>query len=247
MTRRTLVALAVVGLLLIGGCQGSGQSVTTESFPYPDGYDESGISNTSTALRTHATALDGGYRINFTLSQVGSRGAVRTSGYVRANESRKRAIVFVEQTTAGHTKTFTEFRAGDAVYRQHVSGGSFEYAVRNEAYRAPIYADRGDFVSMVRSLELNASEAFAVNGTRYVRYRVENVTADRIQATIANESGTVVIEESGRIRSMNVTFEQRVTGVERTVSFVYVTTRVNTTVERPEWVATAKNESKDRT
>ena len=241
--KRFVGAIAIVVLVLLAGCAGAGGGPTVDSVDYPPGYDRSGVTNTSTAIETHAAALNEPYRITFQMEQIGDRGAVRTTGTIRAIPDDRRAIISVEQTVGGQTNTKNEYHTANRTYWQTVESGTFRYGSAKATDRSPIYADREEFHSMLGSIALNATDVRTTSESTAVRYRVEDVAPTRMHTEIENESGTVTVGTDGQIRSMNVTFDQYISGVHRDVEFTYTTNETNVTVERPSWTDKANEGS----
>lgn len=245
MNRNHIAIVALVVSILVGGCVGLEQNdpLTTDSFDYPPGYNESGITNATVAVETHESALDEPFRINFSLSQVSVRGNSKVNGAIVAAPEDNVALLQTEVTVGGQKSTLNEFRTADTVFQQQVSGHSFDYYVLNRSYQRPVYPERDEFVTMIGALRLNESSVFEAKGSQFVQYSIVEVVPTRIQTEIEDANGTVVVGSEGQIHSINVTFLQRVSGVEREVTFTYKVTKGNVTVERPEWVETAKNQT----
>jgi hypothetical protein len=240
MSRGRGAVLITIVLLLLAGCAGGGGEPTLETVDYPEGYNESGITNTTSAVVAHKLALDEPYRVSFQLNQVGDRGAVETDGTIRAIPDEKRARISVKQTLGGQTKSQNKYRTANRTYWQSVMAGDFRYGSTEQTFNTPIYADQEDFLSMFGSVKLNATEVQTTNQTTLIRYRVENVTPTRMHTTIKNASGSVTVATDGQIRSMDVTFEQYITGIYRDVQYGYSSTETNVTVERPSWTDKAR-------
>ena len=243
----TRIAIGIAVLVLLGGCAGSAGDAgpaDPATASYPDGFGADGITNVSTAVETHEESLDSSYRISFTLVQSGQRGTTRTTGYVETAPSEERFLRVVNQTAGPSSRALHEFQDGTSAYRYYSEDEEFEYSASERPFRRPVYADRETFEEMLASMTMNATAVRVTNGTERIEYTVTNVSTDRIGSSTADTSGTVVVEADGTIRSMNVTFTQTLSGVERETTFEYdVSTGVDVTVTRPSWVELARNDS----
>lgn len=239
MSRGRGAVLITIVLLLLAGCAGGG-GPTLDTVDFPEGYSESGVTNTTSAVEAHKQALDEPYRVSFQLNQVGDRGAVGTNGTIRAIPDEKRARISVKQTLGGQTKSLNKYRTANRTYWQSVMAGSFRYGSTEQTFNTPVYADPEDFFSMFGSVELNATGVQKTNNTTLIRYRVENVTPTRMHTKIKNANGSVTVATDGQIRSMDVTFDQYITGIYRDIQYTYSSTEINVTVKRPTWTDKAR-------
>jgi hypothetical protein len=240
---KTLLIVGVLLLLVTAtgcGAQPNTSGVTTSSFDYPPGYSETGIVNTTAAIETHTAALDRPYVVSFSVTKAGARGTSTVTGYIEAVPSHERAFISLNRTAAGRFFASEIYRNRDTVYRQQVAGDTFEYDVERRPFRRPIYGDRRTFHTMIAALNMTASTVLSRNDTHVVRYRVRTVSAARMTTTIHQANGTVIVSETGRIRSIRLSFVQYRAGVERTVWFRYTTTETNVTVTRPGWIDEAR-------
>ena len=236
-----LAALLVLGLL--AGCAGEPDTDAPdpESVDYPDGFGQEGITDTETASETHRQSLEEPYRVAFRLRQIDARGAVTTTGNVSVRPDDRRYHVEVDQRAATKTRGYERYYVDDAVYVRTSSAQESEYEQRNESFSRPVYADRETFVTMLADLSLNATEVRVENGTELVVYRVTNVSSPRMGSTTEAANGTVVVDTTGTIRSINISFTRTSQGMDRETTFRYdVTTEADVEIERPGWIDLAE-------
>ncbi len=243
----TRLSIAVVAVLVLAGCAGLGGGPATidpAEAAYPDGFGMDGITNASTAVQGHAATLDSPYRVEFRLVQSGARGTVTTRGTIRARPGDEQALTRLNQSSGSSAQELRIYQADGGVYVYRGTEQTYAYESEEGAFQRPVYADRRTFVGMLDALSLEATTIRTVDGTQVIEYSVTDVESRRIGANTTDASGTVTVAETGQIRSMDLSFTQSLSGVERETSFEYtVTPGANVTVERPDWIDMATTNS----
>jgi hypothetical protein len=204
--RGALPAVTLVVVLLLAGCSGlpatdrqeSTPEPTVESFSYPSGWSQDGITDLSVALETHdATVNDTSRRSRLSITDGDSnRTVVRT--------------VDADAGTVSVRWTDTEF--GGNVHAYYSAEGVFEYdRTTGELQRNPdenwTQARVGSKERVERTLlelDVNATETGTVEGTTAVRYNVTGIE-DPVSVPADNATGHVVVTEEGYIAEYDVT------------------------------------------
>jgi hypothetical protein len=240
-TRGRGLAILLVIVVLGAGClSNGGATVSPETVDYPDGYAASGVTNTSVAIDTHRETMEEPYRVSFTVEQISDRGRTITNGTIWTDPDGHRALTNIRQQTAGTTDTYAAYRDGSTIYQKRVVSDTFQYDVRNDSFERPVYPEEETFESMLGSLTMNATTVTTTDNATLIHYRVVDVAPTRMQTETENANGTMVVDTSGRIRSLQLTFDQRVSGIRQNVTFQYTTAVGNVSVNRPGWLETAR-------
>lgn len=243
----TVRAVALTVLLVLGAVAGCAGEPTQgapdpETVEYPDGFGPEGITDSERAYETHVQSLDGPYRATFQLRQTDARGTVSTAGNVTVRPEDRRSHVEVEQTAATETEGYERYHVDEEVYERISRSQNSTYERETATFSRPVYTDRETFLEMLGDLSLTATDVRVENGTERVVYRVTNVSGSRMGSTTEAANGTVVVDSEGTIRSMNVSFSQTVSGIERETTFRYaVTTDAEVRIEEPRWTDLAES------
>lgn len=233
--RGSLPAIALVVLVLSAGCSGlpatdgraSGPDSTVESFSYPSGWSQEGVTDLSVALRTHDETV---------------RNTSRRSRMSTVSEDTNRTIVRTLDADAG-TASVRWFDAEFGGPRRYYFSdeGVFEYdPATEELTRNPdeswtmarVASHEDGLTRSLRGLELDANETVSVEGTTAVRYDVTGIE-DPGSVPANNATGYVVVTETGYIAAYDVTRGND--GFTRRTTYE-VTEFGNATVTRPAWL-----------
>jgi len=232
--RGSLPAIALVVLVLSAGCSGlpatdgraSGPDSTVESFSYPSGWSQEGITDLSVALRTHDEAV---------------RNTSRRSRMSTVDEDGNRTVVRTLDADAG-TASVRWFDAefGGPMRYYFSDEGVFEYdpeteeLTRNpgEGWTPDRVASHEGLRRSLTGLKLDANETVSVEGTTAVRYDVTGVE-DPVSVPADNATGHVVVTETGYLAAYDVTRGND--GFTRRTTYE-VTDFGNATVTRPAWL-----------
>lgn len=262
---RIFAHLLVILLVVSAGCLGGGgpaptatptERPTTEratttpgldDVTLPDGVSREGV-EASTLLATHRQALaETSFVQQFNESMVvGNESADRSAIHTRRVKASGKKVLLVATDSRGTTRRYSN---GSATFAKLTTDGTTEYAAVSE----PLTRTRVLGLGLVRPYL--AGGAFAAAGTTVrdgetlIRLRateVGNASAIRQAfqaAEIHGVEGTGLVDQRGRIRSLQVTIRFVPSGSNRTV-----TTRLRyslsalgaTTVSAPAWVSTAR-------
>lgn len=232
--RGALPAIALTVVVLLAGCSGlpaTGQQEptpesTVESFSYPPGWSQGGITDVAVAVRTH----------DATVNDTSRRSRLSITG-----EDSNRTVVRTVDTDAGTASVRwidTEF--GGDIHAYYSAEGVFEYdRTTGELNRNPDekwtqarVASHEGIRRPLSRLEVNATETVIVEGTTAVRYNVTGITEPhRVPAD--NATGYVIVAEEGYIAEFDITRGND--GFSRQTTYE-VSEFGNATVTRPEWM-----------
>ncbi|GAA0668157.1 hypothetical protein ACFQDG_08795 [Natronoarchaeum mannanilyticum] len=236
--RRQIALVAVVALVALAGCGGvltdggatdspddgsanesePDQAPTLESVAYPDGYDRDGISNASRALSTHDAAISeaAGYELSATM-RVDS-----------GDETQELVMTSTVDNEAGTEFSTLELSGSVAVYRA-ADGSTYTRIddgsnVQYESSQPDSYArlTMSQFESSIADANLSATSVSREGSTTLITY--------------SGDAGIeLVVDTEGRIHSL--TIEEG--DVRADFAFDYG----SVTVEEPDWLDKAKNET----
>ena len=232
--RGSLPAIALVVLVLSAGCSGlpatdgraSGPDSTVESFSYPSGWSQEGITDLSVALRTHDETLRNASRRSrmVTVDGDANRTVVRT--FDAGNDT-----VSIRWSDTEFGRTLRHYLSADGVF---VYDPATEELTRNPGENwTPAEAAFHDGVRRpLTALELDATETVTVEGRTAVRYNVTGIEDSR-SVPADDATGHVVVTEAGYIAAYDVTRGND----DFSLRTAYEVTEFGTaTVTRPAWL-----------
>jgi hypothetical protein len=204
--RRTLQTVFLAGIILLAGCAGLAgtdqqtptPNATVESFSYPSGWSESGITDLSVAMRTH----------DETVANVS-----RTNRLVRIDDDSNRTVVRTVDIDAGTgSLRFVDTQFGNDIHAYYSDAGVFEYDKKTEELRrmpdenwtTADVATAAGLERPLRSLDVTATTTVIVEGTTAVRYTVTGISnPDSVPSNTA--TGYITVAQEGFIAEYNVT------------------------------------------
>lgn len=204
--RRFLRVVLLAGVLLLAGCSGllaadqqtpTPQS-TVETFSYPSGWSQAGITDLTVAMRTHDAAVEN---------------VSRRNRLVITDDDSNRTVVRAVDTDAGTgSLRFVDTQLGNDVHAYYSAAGVFEYdrttgelrRMPDENWTTADVATAAGLERPLRNLAVNATETVVVEGETAVRYTVTGIrNPDSVPANTA--SGYVTVAEAGYIAAYNIT------------------------------------------
>ncbi len=250
MRPRTLAVVSLAALLVLSGCSALDGSTSDtdgqlDSVTYPAGSGPNGFSNVSQVLVSHQEQLaTDSYRLAFNLTHVRGGQTANTTTVVASNESQGRQLLSAElpgrtvdqfltpEVAASRlrTKNGTRFQSqqlsrpmSEIHYRGATPGQLLPTVLRAGNYTANRTETRGN-----RTLIVYESTTLRANASGQLPDEVESV------------SGTVTIDEQGRIWEAELLVGGRTDGAEEVFYQQYRTESVgNVSVTRPAWVENA--------
>lgn len=262
-TRRLSVAclVLVVGL---AGCSGispfsGNQSETatdTHDISYPDGYDESGITDPETAVEEYESVINNSdsYGVNIDVSAEISVFNASVNVTVKENNTEDRLLL--STNTKAENKLITKsskYNSDNMTYKmEKEEGESTQYEAHpGLTSSGTIFGER--FVSMwLTNATLDAATRDTHNGEQVFRYNVTDADAAEPfvigldeDPTLNDLNGTLTVDENGVVRSFSYTINYTTAdGTDKTLSADYRMADLNsTTVEEPTWVETAREQA----
>lgn len=201
-----LPAIALVSCILVAGCAGVGPTdqqpptpeATVETVTYPSGWSQTGITNLSAALQTHAVTV---------------RNTSRSSRLVTTNGDRNRTIVRTYDADAGTAElrfVDTEFDTDIHVYYDDTGVYEYDHTTGDveqrpdEEWTPASVATHEGLRRPLAELELTATETVTVAGRTAVNYTVTGIrNPGAVPADAA--SGHIIVAETGVIAAYNIT------------------------------------------
>ncbi len=232
--RDTLPAVTLVVVVLLAGCSGLPAAdrqnptpeSTVESFSYPSGWSQDGITDLSVALETHDATVNN---------------TSRRSRLSITDEDSNRTVVRTVDADAGTVSVrWIDAEFGGDIHAYYSAEGVFEYdRTTGELDRNPdenwTQARVGSHERLQRplsELDVNATETVTVEGTTAVRYDVTGIE-DSVSVPADNATGHVVVTEKGYIAEYDI--RRGNDGFTRQTRYE-VSEFGTATVTRPEWL-----------
>lgn len=251
--RRTVAVLAVVALVALAGCsalpvggddasndaESNDEAPTLESVAYPDGYDQSGVTDTQAALDSHnaSTADAAGFHLSASM-----RATVDTSD---GEETRTLSLERTVDNAAGTEYSRLELSQGSSetyrtadgqVYVRIDDGSNVAYDTsRPEAASTVSVAN---FRGVFDSAAFTADSVRTEGETTLITY-----TADELRDgddAVENVSAELVVDTEGRIHSLSISYDVT-NGADIDAEFVF--DYRDTTVEQPDWLDEARQQT----
>lgn len=237
--RRYAPVIVTTVLLVLAGCTGTfagdeglDASDSLDQMEYPDGYDETGINNTTKAIATHddeLVAAGGVVTVN------GNTSESEFSGTIRIDADAER--VYSNSSRNGESVGEMYYEDGT---RYNLGSDGEDVSEDDQTYREAIESSDVDVSRLVNTFNWTAVNATAVHETPVIRYEITDV--DQREVIIPAEdidqvNGTLLVDENGRIHrfSYDLTVDQD--GEQRRYRRTYeVDSYGDVTVERPDWV-----------
>lgn len=268
--RGTVLAVCLFGVLVLSGCAGSlggatdsRASVPLEEVTFPEGTNESGITSRQTAINNHERALtDRNYEATFEIRRDRGGNTTVIRSITESNLDRGR-LRFRTKRADGTTPAL--FVNETTVFQKRDTGGKPLYIVKprkevgfndadhREWHRNNTWANDTpsilptSAIELLRTVNYTETEAYRRNGRTFIEYRFhrDNYTWFPVDAT--NFTSTAVIDERGLIHQITHRYTLSKGNKTVRVSRQYrVEVGGNVTVERPDWLGEAYEQSKSR-
>ncbi|MFB6198969.1 MAG: hypothetical protein ABEI52_12000, partial [Halobacteriaceae archaeon] len=260
-SRRDIVTLATVFLIVLAGCGGSpGDTTTTTTtetisgdVSLPPGLSQSEITNVSKLTRAHQRALaQTGFEVQATIDATinGSQGTVSQHVTQRnVVESGYSAFLVNSSSRQGkRTATFTYWgNESTALYRVS-QGQTIRYRTVPQSLNIStftsfsdslgIYLTLGDY-SVTNVNETGEETLITLQATRPNPSPNQNITSLAAE-NVSSYTGTVVVDSSGVVHSLNVNLTATTSRGDATYSLSYELVRTGkVNVPRPDWIQEA--------
>jgi hypothetical protein len=256
----------VVALVVLAGCGGILGSETTTpvtSTPAPvptdgpladppTGLNESGITDPLELASTHQRALDNTsytYQRTSTLTAVNGTELVNASVVARfpANESRSLTVqtyATPQPVFGGEVEQVTQWYNGSATLLRITAPNETRYTVFDESTVASLRLS-----DVLEGYYVNPDSVAVTSNASSIEIRLTSTSGDemppRTPVNVTNRTVTVTMTESGLVEQYRVEYTGTLVNDPETtvegVQAVRVTAVGETTVERPDWVSSARN------
>ncbi|WP_327051737.1 DUF7537 family lipoprotein [Halomicrococcus gelatinilyticus] len=267
--RRIAISIVLVALVAVAGCTSgpSGDSSGTDSpatngttatttttktlddLSFPDGATDEGVENGSALAATHVERLsDTGYEVEVTAS-YSAESESGTSTYVvrrdaetgemyqrtaRKSNGDERGEFAYANDTATYTKRGTDDPSWDVNTRRT----SDDVADNNVVMAAESILPMGNWTD---------PSVVSADGQPFVEYELDGIAPEPelIDAdTVTNASGTLLVDQQGVVHRLTLTIAQERDGTESQTNYEYHVKKTgDVTVEQPDWVSTAIEET----
>lgn len=262
MRTRRLTAVCLVIVIGLAGCSGlapfgeSENATETHDITYPDGYDESGITDPETAIDQHESALNDAD--SFTLGQNIST-EISLFNFTMDFEAKQNSIdeqrvYSAEGDMEGKTiMKESEYNSDDTTYEmKRMEDEPVEYEAYPDSFGSETSINQ-DFISTwLTNATFGEATRDTHDGEQVFRYEAtdaegaEPFVMDLEENPALNVfNGTLLVAEDGVVQSFSYTMNYTTTnGTEKTIAGDYQVTDLNsTTVEEPDWVETAREQT----
>lgn len=236
---RSAPVIVTAALLVLAGCTGTlagdaglEAGASLDQMEYPDGYEESGINNTTAAITTHQDELaaDGGI---VTITRNGSEREYERTVRIDADAERI------------HSVSAEDGESREEMYYEN--GTRYNFDADNEdvydhemTYDSQVGVSGRYVLTTADTFNWTAVNATVIDGTAVIRYEITGV--DHSEVSISPEqiewvNGTVLVDQSGRIHRFSYDISLTRDGEQRRYVLTYeVDSYGDVTVDRPDWV-----------
>lgn len=261
MRRQVVIAIALAAMIALAGCSGilgDGNQTTTpeettteapETVNYPDGFNETGVTNTTEATKNHLNGFEdaGSWHVVYDaeFNQEGQDAVtVRETRTVEVTENETQELTTVDAPNAQQEMFANATHTYRMMTQENQSFYSFQKQGMNTARST--YSDM--FVSFLGSIDYEQQSTSEQDGQTFITYEGVELTEDNQleqgNQTVENLQSTLVVDEEGLIHEF--TFEGDVVQDDGTnqVSFSVTFSDVGSaTVDEPAWLDEAKNDT----
>lgn len=266
MGTRRLAVLCLVIMVGLAGCSGIlpfGESATQpradtqnetdpSDIPYPDGYNESGITDPEKAVDQHEKILfdHDNFTVDIDYSDEGAGATVAANTVESVNMTDKR-LHRTHSATGGNVFGVNEEIYINNTTTYEMNETSFNETQYNVSQQQFPYPEAG--YDVLPTLFTNASfddpTLITYENASTIRYNVTDVESaepfiipnSTKDPTVDTFNGTLLVDTDGFIRSFTYTMTYTTDEGKQTARSGYRFTALNeTTVEKPDWVETAR-------
>lgn len=255
-TRRTLVAIGIVAIVIIGGCAGTQptesaptttsevtttasistttadagntKTTVTESPEYPTGFDTNGFQNSTRAIRNHVQLLSTTSYRSVTIYSTPNENITIMTG---VNATTQRVYRAVQRNDQIVREFYFENGTG---YTRSISGESTSVTERSMEFREALLFD-GQYENLARASlgEANMSKDGEGSPT-LLRYPVIN----RESASMENSTGNVLVTKDGLVPEYSIITQSD--EVQSSVTY-QIGNLGDTIVQNPNWAPTSSD------
>ncbi|UPM41779.1 DUF7537 family lipoprotein [Halocatena salina] len=261
METRRLSVLSLIFIVGLAGCSGmapfgESENVTdTHDLSYPDGYNESGITDPETAVNQHKSVLRDSESLTLKLNATAQFSVLNGSLRFHAEQNTTSERGMLSMAGMVENNTFMEESEYNSNGTTYVMNKTEEEPVQYEAYQESFGSqptfDEGYVSEWLTNATVGEPTQITHNGEQVFRYEVTDAAAaepfgldidDNI--TLNDLNGTMLVDENGIVRSFSYTMNYTTAdGTDKMLSADYRISDLNaTTVEEPDWVETAKEQ-----
>lgn len=259
--RRKLAILAVLGLVVLAGCSGlpfggdgaddadaedpeTAEELTLETVEYPDGYNESGVTDTGQALGAHDDAVRDvpGLRIgvHMVATDEGEDGESETSELVMETTVDNEADVEYSETDMPYGTIETYQSGDDATYFRIDDGNEVTYDREDEAAEEN-RASVANFEEVIANVDFEAQSVEETESATLITYTGDELDDhDGEFDDVESVSVELVVDTDGRVHSLTIAYEVE-DEPDYDVEFEFEYDPV--TIEEPDWLDEAKEQT----
>ncbi len=257
MDMRQLSVLCLVIVLGLAGC--SGLSPFGSDVSYPDGYNESGITDAETAANQHSEALSEHDNYTLEMNVTGTEGTGETGFTFRVDEANEQATMNLSVEGEEESMSIERYQDENTTYEKTEMP---TFGTVYDTTEEPAESFQGNLTNHTDMEPLFANGSFEEAGTvtrddetllRYNATDIEDPDAFINTSEISNDSiesfnSTVLVNEEGIVRSFEFDMTYTADGeTEEASLMIRVTDIDSTTVKEPDWLeeaeAAAQNDS----
>lgn len=253
MKSRTQLVLAVVLVAGLAGC--AGLSPFGSGTSYPDGYNESGITDPKTAANQHSEALSeyDSYTQKMNLTNPNSEVAMNFT--VQVDEANKQASVDMTATSKGQEIGVEMYQNNNTTYEKttmpllgtvyNTSESSFSSFQGNQT-------NTTNMSGVFSNASFEAAGTVTRNDETLYRYNATNVdnpdaftniSGGSTTSSIESFNATLMVDKEGIIRSLAFNMTTTSAGETQEISAeIRITDLGSTTVKEPGWLEKAKSQ-----
>ncbi len=270
METRRLSVICLVVVIGLAGCSGlspfggeqtgtDGQDTTeTPDISYPDGYDESGVTDPEKAAKQDVskfTEYD-----NLTITMDGETElsdtpfSINVTGYIDL-EHKNMSIVAAGESRSTKVTNQSKYQNNDTEYA--VNGTMLtgpQYNVSRQPFPdTPVSDETGMTSEWLTNASFGEATQVTHNGETMFRYNITSVEsakpfifgASTTDPSVNEFNGTLTVDEDGIVRTMSYTMNYTTAdGTQNPMNVSYQVTDLNsTTVEEPDWVEIAREQA----
>ncbi|WP_276280397.1 hypothetical protein [Halorussus caseinilyticus] len=269
--RKTTLAVCLFAALVLSGCTGglsgttdTGTSVPLEEVSFPNGTNESGVTDPQALVNAHDEFIaDKNYEATFEIRRDRGGNITRIRSVTESNLDRRRLRVRMER---GDGTAPALFANETTVVRKRDMGGisplyivkprkevGFNDTSHRKWHRENTWSNDTasilptSAIELLRTVNYTETEAYRRDGRTFIKYRFRQDNYTWFPVNAMNFTSTAVIDERGLIH--RITHRYTLSKGNKTVRVrreYRVEVGGNVTVEQPDWLGEAYEQSKSR-
>lgn len=265
MDRRHVAVLSLALLLVVSGCSGllsgdatpadGGEATSTATpapatptpvpFTYPDGYSETGVTDSEAAAGAHTDGIlsHDSFTVSYRAAVQTPNRSVQVDFTQQVNTVERRAHL-VSAVTGG--TNIAQYYANDTVYvrSESPSTNQTSYTSRQQTLNLEEFTGTQFVAPAVANASYGEAAVVERDGETLVRYEARELTnatgllgSDTSTENVTSFSATLLVDEDGVVRRVEYRATVDRPGGERTLEVVVEVSELDsTTVQRPDWV-----------